>query len=148
MRFTMLLFSLLLSTLYIHPAFDDSWWVSSWGYTQQRHCQQSHLSFLLLTRVLFPGRTTSNGPAGCELGTFSALLNDPRVFHSAGPTRLLCAWDSLGKNTRLGCHALLQGTFPTQGLNPCLLHLPHCRWILYCLSHQGSPKNSLIALKR
>lgn len=82
----MLLFSLLLSTLYIHPAFDDSWWVSSWGYTQQRHCQQSHLSFLLLTRVLFPGRTTSNGPAGCELGTFSALLNDPRVFHSAGPS--------------------------------------------------------------
>ena len=30
--------------------------------------------------------------------------------------------DSLGKNTRVGCHALLQGIFPTQGLNPCLLH--------------------------
>ena len=40
---------------------------------------------------------------------------------SLGPTRLLCAWDSLGKNTRLGCHALLQGTFPTQGSNPHLL---------------------------
>ena len=35
-----------------------------------------------------------------------------------------------------GCHSLLQGIFPTQGLNPGLLH---CRQILYCLSHQGSP---------
>ena len=40
------------------------------------------------------------------------------------------------KNIGVGCHALLQAIFPTQGLNPCLLH---CRRILYCLSHQGSP---------
>ena len=45
--------------------------------------------------------------------------------------------DSPGKNTRMGCHALLQGIFPTQGSNPGLLH---CRWILHHLSHQGSPK--------
>ena len=44
--------------------------------------------------------------------------------------------DSPGKNTGVGCHALLQGIFPTQGLNP---GLAHCRWILYHLSHQGSP---------
>ena len=44
--------------------------------------------------------------------------------------------DSPGKNTGRGCHALLQGIFPTQGLNP---GLPHCRQTLYCLSHQGSP---------
>ena len=31
--------------------------------------------------------------------------------------RLLCPWDSPGKNIGLGCHALLQGIFPTQGLN-------------------------------
>ena len=37
---------------------------------------------------------------------------------------------------RLGCHALLQGIFPTQGMNP---GLSHCRRILYCLSPQGSP---------
>ena len=43
--------------------------------------------------------------------------------------------DSPGKNTGVSCHALLQGIFPTQGSNPGLLH---CRWILYCLSHQGS----------
>ena len=40
------------------------------------------------------------------------------------------------KNTGVGCHSLLQGTFLTQGSNPDLLH---CRRILYCLSHQGSP---------
>ena len=47
--------------------------------------------------------------------------------------------DSPGKNTGVGCHALLQGIFPTQGLNPSL---PHCRQILYLLSHQGSPCRS------
>ena len=36
----------------------------------------------------------------------------------------LCPWDSPGKNAGLGCCALLQGIFPTQGLNLCLLHLP------------------------
>ena len=45
--------------------------------------------------------------------------------------------DSLGKNTGVGCHALLQGIFPTQGSKP---GLPHFRQILYCLSHQGSPR--------
>ena len=44
--------------------------------------------------------------------------------------------DSPGKNTRVGCHALLQGIFPSQGSNPGRLH---CRWILYHLRHQGSP---------
>ena len=44
--------------------------------------------------------------------------------------------DSSGKNTGVGCHALLQGIFPTKGQNPSL---PHDRWTLYHLSHQGSP---------
>ena len=63
-------------------------------------------------------------------------LGDPM---DCKPTRLLCPWDSPGKNTGVGCYALLQGIFSTQGLNPGLLP---CRQILYCLSHQGSP-NSL-----
>ena len=37
------------------------------------------------------------------------------------PATLLCSWDSPGKNTGVGCHALLQGIFLIQGLNPCLL---------------------------
>ena len=48
--------------------------------------------------------------------------------------------DSPGKNTGVGCHAFLQGIFPTQGSNHGLLH---CRQILYHLSHQGSPIYSL-----
>ena len=46
-----------------------------------------------------------------------------------------------GTNTGVGCHALLQGIFPTQGWNPGLLH---CRWVLYHLSHQGSPGEILL----
>ena len=48
----------------------------------------------------------------------------------------LCPWDFLGESTGVGCHFLLQGIFPTQASNP---GLPHCRQMLYCLSHQGSP---------
>ena len=58
------------------------------------------------------------------------------VSNSLQPARLLCPWDSPGKNTEVGCHALLQGIFPSQGWN---LGLPHCRQMLYCLNHQGSP---------
>ena len=49
-------------------------------------------------------------------------------------------WNSPGQNTRVGSRSLLQGIFPTQGSN---LGLPHCRWILYQLSQQGSPLPSL-----
>ena len=43
--------------------------------------------------------------------------------------------DFPGRHTGGGCHALLQRNFPTQGLKQ---DLPHCRWFLYQLSHQGS----------
>ena len=45
--------------------------------------------------------------------------------------------NSPGRNTRVDCHALLQGIFLTQGSNPGLLHY---RQIIYCLSHQGGPR--------
>ena len=48
---------------------------------------------------------------------------------------LYSPWDS-GQNTGVGSLSLLQGIFPTQGSNP---GLSHCRWILYQLSHKGSP---------
>ena len=53
------------------------------------------------------------------------------------PARLLCLWNSPGQNTGVGSCSLLQGIFPTQGLTP---GLPHCRRILYQLSHHGSPR--------
>ena len=53
--------------------------------------------------------------------------------------------DSPGKNTGVGCHAVFQGIFPTQGSNP---GLPQCKQILYCLSHQGSPNKGLTTCLR
>ena len=52
--------------------------------------------------------------------------------------------DSPGRDTGIVCHALLQGIFPNQGLNP---DLPHCRRLLYHLSHQGSPYSLLEGCK-
>ena len=51
-------------------------------------------------------------------------------------TKFLCTWAFPGKNTGVGCHFLVQGTFPTQESNLSLLH---CRQTLYLRSHQGSP---------
>ena len=59
------------------------------------------------------------------------------------PARLLCPWNSPGKNTGVGSHSLLQGVFLTQGSN---LGLLHCRQILYHLSHQGTPVYSYNAI--
>ena len=50
----------------------------------------------------------------------SVVLCDP---HGLLPARLLCPWDFPGKNTGVGCHFLLQGIFPTKGLN-----LNHLHW--------------------
>ena len=58
--------------------------------------------------------------------------------------RLLFPWNSPGKDTGVGRHTLLQEILPTQGSNPHLLHLLHCRWILYLLSYLGSPYLSVI----
>ena len=65
----------------------------------------------------------------CVLSQFSSVFTIS--------TRFLCLWDSPGRNTGMGCHAFLQGIFPTLWLNLRLLQwqadsLP--------LSHQGRPK--------
>ena len=54
--------------------------------------------------------------------------------HRLQPTRLLCPWDSPGKNTGVGYHFILQGIFPARGLN---LGLSHCRQVCHLLSHRG-----------
>ena len=70
-----------------------------------------------------------------------SAMSDSLRPHGLQPSvRLLCPWDSPGKNTGVGCHFLLHGIFPTQGSN---LILPHCRQIPYHLSHQGSPSGEL-----
>ena len=71
------------------------------------------------------------------------MLSCSVVSNSVTPSPMSCSppgssvhGDSPGKNTGVGCHALLQGIFPTQGSNP---GLPHCMQILYHLCHQGNP---------
>ena len=59
------------------------------------------------------------------------------VSNSLQPHGLYSRWNSPGQNTGVGISSLLQGIFPTQGSNP---GLPHCRQILYQLSHKGSPR--------
>ena len=58
------------------------------------------------------------------------------VSNSLRPHGLYSPWNSPSQNTGVGGHSLLQGIFPTQGWNT---GLPHCRWVLYQVSHQGSP---------
>ena len=65
-----------------------------------------------------------------------SVLSKSLQPHGLQPTRLLCPWNSLGRNCGAGCHSLLWGIFPTRGWN---LGLPYCRQVLYHLSHQGSP---------
>ena len=55
-------------------------------------------------------------------------------------TRLLCPWNSPGKNTGVGCHALPQGIFPTQESNPSLLRLLHWQAGSLPLVPLGSPQ--------
>ena len=72
------------------------------------------------------------------------LLSHVRLFVTLWTVgaRLLCPWDSPGKNTGMGCHATLQGIFPTQRSNPhllCFLHwqagsFPIAPPVLMCIS--------------
>ena len=64
-------------------------------------------------------------------------LNRFRLCDPTAYTWTTRPWDSPGQNTGVGGRALLPRTFHTQRLNP---GLPHRRWILYLLSHQGSPR--------
>ena len=64
-----------------------------------------------------------------------SVMSDFLKPHGLQLVRLLCTWDSLGKDTGMGCYSLPQEIFPTQGMNP---GLTYCRQILYHLSHKGS----------
>ena len=64
-------------------------------------------------------------------GESCSVMSDSLRHHG-----LYSPCNSPGQNTGVGSLSLLQGIFPAQGLNP---GLPHCRRILYQLSHQGSP---------
>ena len=62
----------------------------------------------------------------------ASVVSDSLRLSGLWPARLLCPRGSPGKDTGVGCHALLQGIFPIQVWNLHLLCLLHCRQILYC----------------
>ena len=72
----------------------------------------------------------------CRRGLYFVSQSRSVVSNSLGPHGIYSPWNSPGQATGVGSLSLLQKIFPTQGLNP---GLPHCRWILYQLSHKGSP---------
>ena len=92
--------------------------------------------------VLDPGKAAFMNFRTTSAFEFQSLVSEVEVevfFAQLCPPlcdpmdRSLCPWDSLGKNTGVRSHAFLQGIFPTQGLNPGLLHY---RQILHHLSYQ------------
>ena len=85
-----------------------------------------YLSVLILTLLLVTMRSL------CLVVQLYLILWDPTDCSLSVSS---VHGDSPGKNTGVGCHALLQRIFPVQGSNPGFLH---CKQIHYCLGHQES----------
>ena len=84
-----------------------------------------------------------------DLGSIPGLGRSPGkgkvVSSSLLPHGLYSPWNSPGQNAGVGSRSLLHGIFPTQESNP---GLPHCRQILYQLSHQGRPGPLITCMRR
>ena len=81
-------------------------------------------------------------PASCHV-PLESELEVPQLCLTLCDPMDYSPWNPPGQNTGVSSLSLLQGIFRTQGSNPCL---PHCRQILYQLSHKGSPWPSLIKI--
>ena len=104
---------------------------SSFSFTTKLKAKRRHFPTYL------PAPACVNSPSLSTCAHTCSVVSSSFRPHGLWPAGLLCPWDSPGKNTGVGCHFLLQGIFPTGGSNQ---GLPHCRQILYHLSHQGSPR--------
>ena len=89
-------------------------------HSTQPQCTDSHLH-LLLSGFTFKFQGLKSGASAKSLQSCPTLCNTM----DWQPARRLCPWYFPGKDTRVGCHFLFQGIFPTQGENPPLLSLPH-----------------------
>ena len=85
-------------------------------------------------KLKLPKMTYNMMSSLCSVAQLCLTLCDPM---DSSPPGSSVHGDSPGKKTGVRSHTLLQGIFPIQGLTP---GLSHCRRILYCLSHQGSPR--------
>ena len=114
-------------------------WVQKMVMKKMR-CLSPHYSFLAThfnkKRTILDLSLKLNSQGIDEGKTLSESESHSVVSNSFRPHGLYSPWNSPGQNTGVSSLSLLQGIFPTQGLN---LGLQHCRWILYQLSHRGSP---------
>ena len=92
------------------------------------------------TRLPCPSPTPRIYSNSCPLSRWCHLTISSSVVSFSSHLQSFPASRSPGQNTGMVSLSLLQGIFPTQGSNAGLLH---CRWILYQLSHKGSPYTSL-----
>ena len=112
---------------------------------------KGHFSFLSQRKAMPKNVQTTK-----QLCSFQMLISCVHVYSAMfdslwprglKPARLPCPRKFPSKNTRVGCHFLLQEIFMTQKLNPQLLHLQHCKQILNQLCHLGSPHAIKVMLK-
>ena len=94
---------------------------------------QTHWSAIQNSHRLYRWETFPFPVNSCTHSKVKVAQSCPTLRHHG----FYSPWDSPGQNIGVGSLSLLHGIFPTQGLNP---GLPHCRRILYQLSHQGSPR--------
>ena len=106
--------------------------------SSQQHCEICIITMLTLQMR----KLRHTGMLSAQLLQLYPTLR-PHGLESA---RLLCPWDSPGKNIGAGCHFLLPGIFPTQGSNPCLLWLLHWQADSLPQSLLGSPQYSQIQI--
>ena len=85
--------------------------------------REKNVTFCLLSCASLGNKQLNDS---CTCSVLSVMSNSVQPY-GLYATRLLCPWDSPGKNTGVRCHALLQGILPTEGSNPRLLCLLHCQ---------------------
>ena len=121
------------------------WWFLLWSTGSRAQAQQLRHTGLVALRHVESSWTRDQTSVPCTArwifnhwitserseGLSHSVRSDSLRPHGVQPARLLCPWNSPGKNTGVSCHSLLQGIFPTQG--------SHCRQILHHLSSERSP---------
>ena len=95
-----------------------------------------HLPEFAQTHVHGPGDATQLSSDACQV---TSVVSDSLRRYGLLPIRLLCQRAFSGKNTRVGCHALLQGIVPTQGFNQDHLRLLHWQAGSLPLAPPGKP---------
>ena len=114
-------------------SFSPSLSTLSWGHFSTLPCKKKKPLRVVLTTSQQPpeitGPNISQKHSACSRVYLHprkwkwsrSVMSDSLWSRGLQPTRLLCPWDSPGKNNGVGCHFLLQGIFLTQGSNPTLL---------------------------